>query len=78
MQRPGKIENVLTENPCQSGKSALSWDRQLCFGQWQWTKSGCGCRKKFSGGEGVTKGRARLLRARSSAELGPLRRSSER
>ena len=31
---------MLAENPCQSEEGALHWDRQLCLGQWQWTKSG--------------------------------------
>ena len=28
------------ENPCQSEEDALAWDRQLCLGQWQWTRRG--------------------------------------
>ena len=28
------------ENPCQSEEGALAWDRQLCLGQWQWTRRG--------------------------------------
>ena len=39
MQSPGKNENV-KENPCQSEKDALTWDRQLCQGQWQWRRKG--------------------------------------
>ena len=75
MQRPGMIENVLAENPCQSKEGALHWDRQLCLGQWQWTKSGLWRPKKISQGEEGAKGRVRLLRARGSAELGQLRRA---
>ena len=37
MQSPGNIEE---ENPCQSKEGALAWDRQLCLGQWQWTRRG--------------------------------------
>ena len=28
------------ENPCKSEVGALAWDRQLCLGQWQWTRRG--------------------------------------
>ena len=28
------------ENPCQSEEDALAWNRQLCLGQWQWTRKG--------------------------------------
>ena len=28
------------ENQCQSEEGALAWDRQLCLGQWQWTRRG--------------------------------------
>ena len=33
----GKCEE---ENSCQSEEGALAWDRQLCLGQWQWTRRG--------------------------------------
>ena len=26
------------ENLCQSEEDASAWDRQLCLGQWQWTR----------------------------------------
>ena len=26
--------------PMQSEEGALAWDRQLCLGQWQWTRGG--------------------------------------
>ena len=28
------------ENPCQSKQDALAYDKQLCLGQWQWTRKG--------------------------------------
>ena len=28
------------KNLCQSEEGALAWDRQLCLGQWQWTRKG--------------------------------------
>ena len=28
------------ENPCQSEEGALAWNKQLCLGQWQWTRRG--------------------------------------
>ena len=39
MRRPGEIEDC-EENPCQSEEGALAWDRQLCLGQWHWTRRG--------------------------------------
>ena len=40
MQRPGKIVRCEEESPCQSEEDPLAWDRQLCLGQWQWTRRG--------------------------------------
>ena len=37
MQSPGEIEDKI---PCQSEEDALAEDRQLCLGQWQWTRRG--------------------------------------
>ena len=57
------------ENPCQSKEDALAWNRQLCRASGSGGGKVCGNHKKFSGGEGGAKGRVRLLRACSSAEL---------
>ena len=48
----------------------MTWDRQLCVGQWHWTRELCDSRKKFSEEERGAERRMRLLKARGSAELG--------
>ena len=52
MQNPGKIEDMKKKIHARARDAlALAWDRQLCLGQWQWRRRGCGSRKKFSGGK---------------------------
>ena len=39
MRRPRMIEDVKKKIHARERK-ALAWDRQLCLGQWQWTRRG--------------------------------------
>ena len=57
------------ENPCQSEEGALAWDRQLCLGQWQWTRTGWRQSQEIHRGERRAEGLVRLLKARGIAEL---------
>ena len=52
----------------ESEKGALALNRQLCLGQWQWTRKGLCKPRKFTR-KGGAKGRVRLFKARGSAEL---------
>ena len=66
MQSPGEIEDKI---PCQSEEDALAWDRQLCLGQWQWTRRGWRQPQEIHRGRKRAKKRVRLHGARGSAEL---------
>ena len=66
-RRDWRCEEV---NPCQSEEGALAWDRQLCLGQWRWTRRG------WRQPQGIqwererrAKGRVRLHRAHGTTEL---------
>ena len=40
MRSPGEIEDVKKKIHARAREGALARDRQLCLGQWQWTRRG--------------------------------------
>ena len=50
------------ENPCQNEEDTLAWERQLCLGQWQWTRRGRRQLQEIQRERKRAKGQVRLLR----------------